>query len=208
MKIRSTILVVFLLTLSALSPIALAGPFYRVCWVDDGDTVLLSDGRRVRYTGINAPEVAHEDRPAERFGLEAKDINRKLVFGKEVRLELDCEKQDQYGRVLAYVFLQDGTFVNAALVKWGHAYCLFRRPNIKYDSLLLRLQREAMAKRAGMWKTFPDQRGPYLANRYSRRFHRMKCPFGKATAAKHRIIFKTKRDAFWAGYSPCKKCNP
>ncbi|HID30138.1 MAG TPA: nuclease (SNase domain-containing protein) [Desulfobacterales bacterium] len=207
-RIRLTILAALLLTLLACQEVVSASSFHLVRWVDDGDTVVLSHGRRVRYTGINAPEVAHEDRPAERFGPEARDFNRKLVFGKKVRLEFDREKRDQYGRVLAYLFLQDGTFVNAELVKGGHAHCLFRRPNIRYDSLFLRLQREAMAKRVGMWKRFPDQRGPYLGNRYSRRFHQMTCPFGKATAAKHRIAFKTKHAAFWAGYSPCKRCNP
>jgi len=176
--------------------------------VDDGDTVVLTDGRRVRYTGINAPEVAHEDRPAERFGPEARDFNRKLVFKKRVRLEFDREKHDQYGRVLAYLFLQDGIFVNAELVKGGYAYHVFLRPNTKYDTLLLSLQREAMAKRLGMWEEIPDQKGAFYGNRHSRRFHQGPCPFWKATSPKRRIIFVTKYDAFWAGYSPCKRCNP
>lgn len=204
-RIEATILVAVLVTLCGS---ALAASLCQVRWVDDGDTVVLTDGRRVRYIGVNAPEVAHENRPPERFGPEARTFNRKLVYGKKVRLEFDREKQDQYGRVLAYVFLQDGTFVNAELVKRGYAYYVFRRPNTKYDPLLLGLQREAMAKRLGMWEKFPDQRGPFPGNRHSRRFHRTTCPFGKATSPKHRIIFKTKYDALWAGYSPCKKCNP
>ncbi len=207
-KTRFAIFVAFFVAFSGPSGAAVADSFCRVRWVDDGDTVVLADGRRVRYTGINAPEVAHEDRPPERFGPKARDFNRKLVLKKNVRLEFDRKKYDQYGRVLAYLFLQDGTFVNAELVKGGYAYYVFRRPNTKYDSLLLRLQREAMAKRAGMWAGFPDQRRPFLGNRHSRRFHRMACPFGKGTSPKHRITFKTEYDAFWAGYSPCKRCNP
>ena len=208
-EIPFKILVIFLLALSGPSGAAFsADSFHIVRWVDDGDTVVLSDGRRVRYTGVNAPEVAHEDEPAERFGPEARAFNRKLVFEKKVRLQFDREKQDRYGRVLAYVFLQDGAFVNAALVKGGYAHYVFRRPNTTYDALLLRLQREAVAKRVGMWAGFPDQRGPFLGNRHSRRFHQMTCPFGKATSPKHQTIFKTKYDAFWAGYSPCKRCNP
>lgn len=197
-----------LLMLFCLYEAASADSFHLVQWVDDGDTIVLGDGRRVRYIGINAPEVAHENRPAERFGTEAGDFNRKLVYKKKVRLEFDREKHDQYGRVLAYVFLQDNTFVNAELIKGGYAFYVFRRPNTKYDSLLLRLQREAMAKRLGMWEGFSNQKGPFLGNRHSRRFHLMTCPFGKATAPKHRNIFKAKYDAFWAGYSPCKRCNP
>lgn len=208
MRIGFTIFIVFLVTLSGPYGAPLASSLHRVRWVDDGDTVVLADGRRVRYAGINAPEVAHENSPAERFGPEARDFNRKLVLKKKVRLEFDREKNDQYGRVLAYVFLQDGTFVNAELVKGGYAYYVFRRPNIKYDSLLLRLQREAMAKREGMWQRYPDKKGPFLGNSHSRRLHQMMCPFGKATSPKHRITFKTKYEAFWSGYSPCKRCNP
>jgi endonuclease YncB( thermonuclease family) len=186
----------------------LASQWRHVRWVDDGDTVVLSDGTRVRYVGINAPEIAHEDRPAERFGPEARAFNRNLVYQKPVRLELDRERQDQYGRLLAYVFLKDGTFVNAELVRAGHAYYLFRTPNTKYDQLLLRLQREAMAKRVGLWRGFPEQRGYCVGNGRSKRFHRPNCPFEKMISPKNRVVFRTKYDAFWAGYAPCKRCNP
>ncbi len=209
MRFAHTILLFLIVAYSVLygagvSPAA--DGFVLVRWVDDGDTVVLADGRRVRYCGINAPEVAHEDRPAQRFGPEARDFNRKLVYKKAVRLEFDRERHDQYGRVLAYLFLKDGTFVNAELVKSGYAHYVFRRPNTKYDSLLLRLQRKAMAERVGMWEGLLDQGGPFLGNRHSKRFHQMTCPFGKRTSAKRQIIFKTKHDAFWEGYSPCKRC--
>ena len=209
MRLTHTILLFLIVAYSVLygagvSPAA--DGFVLVRWVDDGDTVVLADGRRVRYCGINAPEVAHKERPAQRFGSEARDVNRRLVFKKPVRLEFDLEKHDQYGRVLAYLFLKDGTFVNAELVKSGCAHYVFLRPNKKYDSLLLRLQRKAMAKKVGMWEGFPDQRGPFLGNRHSKRFHQTTCPFGKGTSLKRRIIFKTGYDAFWEGYSPCKKC--
>ena len=186
----------------------LASQWRHVRWVDDGDTVVLSDGTRVRYIGINAPEIAHETRPPERCGPEARAFNRNLVYQKPVRLELDRERQDQYGRLLAYVFLKDGTFVNAELVRAGHAYYLFRTPNTKYDQLLLRLQRDAMAKRVGLWKRFPDKRGTYVGNGRSKRFHHPDCPFGKMISSNNRIVFRTKYDAFWAGYAPCKRCNP
>jgi len=184
-----------------------ASEWRTVRWVDDGDTVVLSDGVRVRYIGINAPEVAHEDRPAERFGPEARAFNRNLVDQKKVRVELDRETHDQYKRLLAYVFLEDGRFVNAELVKGGYAFFVFRRPNAKYDQLLLGLQQEAMAKRVGLWKGFIDEKGPYIGNRRSRRFHQIVCPFGKAISSKNRVHFKAKYDAFWAGYSPCKRCS-
>lgn len=67
----------------------LAEAWYLVRWVDDGDSIVLQDGRHVRYIGINAPEIQHADQNAEHFGNEAKSINKKLVFQKNVRLEYD-----------------------------------------------------------------------------------------------------------------------
>ena len=200
------VLLILLVLFCVFPATVLATPLFRVQKVIDGDTIVLADGRRVRYIGINAPELGNESAPAEGFGPEARDFNRKLVGRAKVRLEFDLERHDQYGRVLAYVFMPDDTFVNAELVKSGNAYCLFRRPNTKYDSLLLHLQREAMAKKAGMWKKYPNEEGPFLGNRNSRRFHQMTCPFGGNTAAKNRTIFKTSYDAYLSGYSPCKRC--
>ena len=207
-KIGFGIFAGILVTVSWYCGTSLASSLRLVRWVDDGDTVVLSDGTRVRYIGVNAPEVAHEDMPAERFGPEAKAFNRKLVYQKKVRLELDRERHDQYGRLLAYVFLENGAFVNAGLVKGGYAYYFFQRPNTKYDRFLLNLQREAMVKRVGLWKAFHDESGPYIGNTRSKRFHRPTCRFGSATSTKSRINFKKKYDAFWAGYSPCKQCKP
>jgi micrococcal nuclease len=203
------VLFVLLLSFSAFCGSAVsfgADRFVSVRWVDDGDTIVLSDGTRVRYCGINAPEVAHDREPAEPFGPEAGEVNEELVHRKKVRLEFDQERTDQYGRLLAYVFLEDGTFVNGALVSSGHAHVVFRRPNTRYDSKLLALQREAMRKGAGMWKIVLEQSGPFLGNRRSKRFHRTDCPFGNQMRPENRKVFTTKYDAFWAGFSPCKKC--
>jgi len=205
MRIRSIFLTLLLL-FSALAGVASASSFVHVQRVIDGDTIVLTDGRRVRYIGINSPELANESGPAERFAPEARDYNRNLLGREKVRLEFDRERQDQYGRLLAYVFLPDDTFVNAELVKSGNAYCVFRRPNTKYDSLLLQLQREAMAKKAGMWEKYPNEKGPFLGNRHSRRIHKMTCSFGGNIAAKNRVIFKTSYDAYLSGFSPCKRC--
>jgi len=72
-----------------------AEPWYTVRWVDDGDSIVLQDGRHVRYIGINAPEIQHDDRPAEPFGYEAKSLNKEFVYQKDVRLEYDREKKDR-----------------------------------------------------------------------------------------------------------------
>ncbi len=185
----------------------LAHEWFHVKWVNDGDTIVLADGRHVRYIGINAPEIDHENKKAEFFGYDAKKYNKTLVLSKIVRLEFDKETHDRYGRTLAYVFLSNGVFVNNVMIEQGYAYCLSRRPNIKYDQVLLQSQRDAMSAKRGIWSNWKEKKGRYWGNRRSKRFHYTTCAFGKRIARGNRIVFLRMWDAFWAGYAPCKKCE-
>ncbi len=106
----------------------------------------------VRYVGVDTPETHHPMKGVERAGKEASEANRKLVDGKTVRLEFDVQEQDRYGRLLAYVFLKDGTFVNAWLVENGYAMVMTVPPNVKHQELFLKLQREAREAGRGLWR--------------------------------------------------------
>ncbi len=117
----------------------------------DGDTVVLFSGERVRYIGVNTPELHHPQKPVEWYAREAKEFNRRLVEGKKVRLEFDVERRDRYRRLLAYVFLEDGTFVNAELVRQGYAQVMTYPPNVKHADLFLQLEREAREAKRGLW---------------------------------------------------------
>jgi len=187
-----------------------AGQWIKVRWVDDGDSIVLVDGRKVRYIGINAPEIDHPkyDQKAEPFGYEASQFNKSLVFRKQIRLEFDREKFDQYGRLLAYVFLSNGTFVNLELIRSGFAFYLPRKPNDRYDRQLLKAQREAMIASKGMWRHWQEPGEGYIGNRRSKRFHLKQCPFGQKISRKNRVYFSKRWDAFWAGYAPAKRCRP
>jgi len=180
--------------------------WYTVRWVDDGDTIVLDTGQKVRYIGINAPEIAHQGRKGEPFGKRAKALNRKWVLGKKIRLQFDRQQHDQYGRLLAYVFLEDGTFINRRLVREGLAYCLYLPPNTRYHAQLLADQRQAMEARRGIWAGWRKRASRYIASKRSRRFHLPACPFGKKISPKNRVIFDSKWDAFYAGYAPAKRC--
>jgi micrococcal nuclease len=178
-----------------------------VKWVSDGDTIVLRDGRHVRYIGINAPEIAHDDHKAEAFGYAAKKYNQSLVRLKKVRLEFDKEKHDRYGRLLAYIFLLDGTLINKKMIEKGYAYVLHLRPNVKYDSVLLKTQRDAMSAKQGMWRNWNEQEGKkYVGSKRSKRFHLESCPYGKNIEKRNRLFFTIKWDAFWSGFAPCKWC--
>ncbi|UCD82606.1 MAG: thermonuclease family protein [Desulfobacterales bacterium] len=177
-----------------------------VKWVDDGDTIVLATGQRVRYVGINAPEIDHADQKAQPYAYQAMSFNKSLVMSRQIRLEFDTERCDQYGRMLAYIFLPDGSFVNFRLLQNGLAYYLYRLPNVKYEKILYHAQREAMASRKGLWRNWKEKSDRYIGNPKSRRFHSAACPFAKKIKPTNRIEFASRWDAFQAGYAPAKKC--
>ena len=124
-----------------------------VVHVVDGDTIHVQCGARVekvRYIGMDAPEIHHPIWGAEPGGREAAALNRRLVGGRHVRLELDVRARDQYGRLLAYVWAGD-LMVNAELVRLGYAQVMTVPPNVRYQALFLKLQREARAAGRGLW---------------------------------------------------------
>ena len=123
--------------------------------VVDGDTIQVQIGGRlekVRYIGVNTPEVHHPRKGEEPGGREATEVNRGLVEGKHVRLELDVRERDRYGRLLAYVWVGD-TMVNAELVRLGYAQVMTIPPNVRYQPMFLKLQREAREAGRGLWRT-------------------------------------------------------
>jgi endonuclease YncB( thermonuclease family) len=203
-------LILVLLASGGTSPAADAGSLrVKVHWVDDGDTIVVVGGERVRYLGINTPEVAHKDEPGEPFGDEAKAFNKKLVQGHWINLELAEQQRDPYGRLLAYVFLADGTFVNGELVRQGYAHLLRKQPKLRYWERLLALQRQALKKKKGMWSlpvVKPEKF--YIGNKRSWIFHRPHCQFGRKTAAGNRLRFRDRYEALYHGFSPGRRCKP
>jgi micrococcal nuclease len=125
--------------------------------VTDGDTVVVRTAagttERVRLIGIDTPETRDPRRPVECFGREASARTAALVPpGTAVRLELDVEERDRYGRLLAYVWkAADASLVNAALVEGGWAVPYRYPPNVRYADLFSRLGAEARAADRGLW---------------------------------------------------------
>ena len=123
----------------------------RVKRVIDGDTILLADGERVRLIGVDTPETKHPQKPVERFGKEAYLFTKRMVEGKEVHLEYDWQRRDKYNRLLAYVYLLDGTFLNAEIIKQGYGFAYTRFP-FKYLEEFRKYEREARENKRGLWK--------------------------------------------------------
>jgi micrococcal nuclease len=125
----------------------------------DGDTIVISGGDKVRYAGLNTPESHHPDKLPEYCGQEAFEANRRLVAGKTVRLEFDARRRDNYGRLLAYVYV-DNLFVNAELIRQGYAQVSTYKENQRYHEEFERLQQNAIAARRGLWGGCVDIRLP------------------------------------------------
>ena len=126
----------------------------KVARVSDGDTFVATvNGRRerIRVIGVDTPESVAPNQPVEPYGKEASDFAKHYLDGETVRLAGDAEPRDRYGRMLAYVWLEDGTFWNALLVAEGYAQQLTIPPNVTYERLFRRLVSEARREDRGLW---------------------------------------------------------
>ncbi|MBW1932387.1 MAG: thermonuclease family protein [Deltaproteobacteria bacterium] len=160
-----------------------------VRYIIDGDTIVLKKGTKVRYRGINSPEIPHKDTPGEPLGWAATKRNRQLVQGRLVRLVQDM--------------------VNEILVREGMAFVCFSEKSSPFSKRLLAAQREAIDAKRGIWSIPPVRPEPYyVGNRQSFRFHRPSCPYGKKMSKSNRVIFKSRSDACKEGFCRCKKCLP
>ena len=125
-------------------------------FVVDGDTVdVVIDGEeeRVRLIGIDTPESRVENGPPECFGPEASTFTAELLpAGTDVRLERDVVGRDDYGRLLAYVYrLDDGVFVNEAIVRQGYATPLSIEPNVTFADRFVVAASAAESEGLGLW---------------------------------------------------------
>ena len=100
---------------------------YAVERVVDGDTLLLADDTRVRLIGVDTPEMGRPNLPPEPLAAEASEFTRRQVEGREVRLEFDRERRDEYRRVLAYVWV-GGRCLNEELIRAGYSRAETRFP--------------------------------------------------------------------------------
>ena len=118
--------------------------------VIDGDTIVLQDGRKVRYIGVDTPETVHPNKEIGCFGQQASDKNKQLVLGKTVELEKYVSDTDRYGRLLRYVYL-DGVMINEKLVAEGYATVVTYPPDVKYKDTFLAAQANARQAKLGLW---------------------------------------------------------
>lgn len=147
--------IVFTQTCDAKSPAPQQSrQYHKVKWVYDGDTLLLEDKRKVRFIGIDTPEVAHHKQKGEVLGREAGEQLRSLLkrSNNQIYLEFDEDRQDRYQRTLAHVFLKDGTNISEWMLRNGWATLMVFPPNVKYQQDYANAQSLAQQERVNLWQ--------------------------------------------------------
>ncbi|MFA1782429.1 thermonuclease family protein [Bacillus velezensis] len=120
----------------------------------DGDTFIAEiNGKqeRIRLILVDTPETVHPNKPVQPFGKEASDFTKKMLEHHSVYLEYDKEKRDKYNRLLAYVYLTDGSSFNQELLEKGYARLAVFPPNTKYQEQYSKAEKTAKQKHRGVW---------------------------------------------------------
>ncbi len=126
--------------------------------VFDGDTVALTDGRRVRLLGINAPELGHNGAPDQPYAQAARNAlqtfldDGHLDDGQPVALLYDRERRDRYGRELAHLYRHDGANAETHLLRQGLAYHIAILPNTTLADCLASVAEVARGQQRGLWR--------------------------------------------------------
>lgn len=132
----------------------ISSELYKVVRVVDGDTIIIDYNgteERVRLIGVDTPESVHPDKEKNtEFGTTASNFSKELLTDKYVKIELDVQERDQYGRILAYVYLDD-VMVNKILLQEGYAKVATYPPNVKYVDDFTSIQEEARNTKKGLW---------------------------------------------------------
>lgn len=133
----------------------------KVSYVNDGDTVRLADGRRVRLIGLDTPEIGRDGQPDEPFAQGARRKLEQLVRENDQRLALrfDAESQDRHGRLLAHAFLPDGRSVARLMLEDGLAAQVFIPPNLWNKDCLRPVEERARRRGIGIWSLPEFARG-------------------------------------------------
>ncbi len=133
------------------------GELYSVIRSIDGDTIIISYNdvnEKVRLIGVNTPESVDPRKKVECFGKEASLYTKSLLENRKVRIEFDAtqDRRDKYGRLLAYIFRDDGLFVNQEIIKNGYGYEYTYKYRYKYENIFKKFQNDASLQKLGLWR--------------------------------------------------------
>lgn len=182
----------------------------RVRYVIDGDTLIIEGGEKIRFLGIDTPEIWKQqgDYPDQPWGRDAANYLTVLLRDKEVGLVFDSVERGVYGRKLAYVILGD-ELVNARLLKGGYARYKDYGTDLKYGDYLKKQERKARARGRGLWEGKGKLKPPryFLASQNGRYYHDPQCEYAQKIRKENRFRV-TEEEAQRLGLQACKYCLP
>lgn len=199
-----TILIVLLRFTEDIGPERSPEDRWTVVRVIDGDTVELLGGDVVRLLGIDTPERG------EPLYEEATALLARKTLNQKVRLEYGDSRRDDYGRLLAYLYV-DTLLINKVVVDsgMGHLY-LFQDNELDSPEIntMLTAQRQAIGHQRGIWSIPYSPESYYIRSQNSFRFHRPGCRMLTSTRPGTHQRFTTREEALMEGLSPCRVCEP
>lgn len=144
---------------------------YKVLQFDDGDTITVNMNNTketVRFIGVDTPETHDPRKAVQCFGQAAADFTKLFIGDRPVRLEADPDNtnRDRYNRLLRYVYLPDGTLVNAEIIKYGYGFAYTSFPFGKAEEFKA-YENEARLAGRGLWSScqpYENEFGGYTSN--------------------------------------------
>ncbi len=137
-------------------PKIIVGEKYKVKDVIDGDTLVVKVDQKlvtIRMLGVDTPETVDPRKPTQCFGLQASDKTKEMLLGYFVAIETDKSQPilDKYGRVLAYIYRNDGLFMNEYLIKEGYAREYTYGKAYQKKKEFEKIEKEASEAKKGLW---------------------------------------------------------
>lgn len=175
-----------------------------------GDSLLLENGKTLKYIGVRSPSPQSKTPLERQYGNKALELNQKWVGGKTVQIQWDFQIRDNRSNLLGYVFLEDGTFVNLEILKAGYGKARVTAPNKKYAADFRRAEFDARRKKIGLWLKEPEN--PFLRSRYvgeknTKVYYFSTSPELDRIPQANLIFFDSRVEAKAAGYKPCRNCR-
>ena len=201
------------MVLMEMTTVAEAGPSKQSVVVDkalSGDTVQLKGGKILKYIGVEAYRLESKVDLARDYAQKALNFNAALVNAKKITVEWDNRIRDDQNRLLGYVFLEDGRFVNQELLAAGQAKSRVVAPNRRYAALLRAAEDAAKKEKRGLWLKEP--KSPYGDKRFigeksTKIYYLPRSPELERIPEAQLIYFNSRVDAVAAGFHSCHECR-
>jgi micrococcal nuclease len=175
-----------------------------------GDTACLNGGKLVKYIGLSSPPPKSAIVLVQEYGVNALEFNKSMVQGKKIHIEWDSQIRDDQNRLLGYVFLEDGTFLNEEILRQGHARWVFSPPNTRYSGVLRKAELEARRGKKGLWKKEPENpfiHSEYVGEKNTKIYYFPTSEELDRIPEANLVRFSSRVEATAAGYRPCSTCR-